>query len=80
MEQVSTLKSLLKKLMDIDAEQEQFVQTIAMKTEGFSKIEADKCDALIEGVNNMLACFPVRTYAHSRWYPQRDRVQQRENA
>ena len=22
----------------------------------------------------------VRTYAHSRWYPQRDRVQQRENA
>ena len=60
-EQVSTLKSLLKKLMDIDAEQEQFVQTIAMKTEGFSKIEADKCDALIEGVNNMLAGYEMKT-------------------
>ena len=60
-EQVGTLKSLLKKLMDIDAEQEQFVQTIAMKTEGFSKIEADKCDALIEGVNNMLAGYEMKT-------------------
>lgn len=60
-EQVGTLKSLLKKLMDIDAEQEQFVQTIAMKTEGFSKIEADKCDALIEGVNNMLAGYKMKT-------------------
>ncbi len=59
-EQVSTLKSLLKKLMDIDAEQEQFVQTIAMKTEGFSKIEADKCGALIEGVNNMLAGYEMK--------------------
>ena len=59
-EQVSTLKGLLKKLMDIDAEQEQFVQTIAMKTEGFSKIEADKCDALIEGVNNMLAAYDTQ--------------------
>ena len=59
-EQVGTLKSLLKKLMDIDAEQEQFVQTIAMKTEGFSKIEADKCDALIEGVNNMLTGYEMK--------------------
>ena len=60
-EQISTLKGLLKKLMDIAAEQEQFVQTIAMKTEGFSKIEADKCDALIEGVNNMLAGYEMKT-------------------
>ena len=59
-EQVSTLKSLLKKLMDIDAEQEQFVQTVAMKTEGFSKIEADKCDALIGGVNDMLAGYEMK--------------------
>lgn len=59
-EQVGTLKGLLKKLLDIDAEQEQFVQTIAMKTEGFSKIEADKCDALIEGVNDMLAGYEMK--------------------
>ena len=39
----------------------EFVQTIAMKTEGFSKIEADKCDALIEGVNNMLAGYEMKT-------------------
>ena len=38
----------------------EFVQTIAMKTEGFSKIEADKCDALIEGVNNMLAGYEMK--------------------
>ena len=36
------------------------MQTIAMKTEGFSKIEADKCDALIEGVNNMLAGYEMK--------------------
>lgn len=59
-EKVTELKGLLKKLLEVDAEQESFVQTIAMKTEGFSKIEADKCDALIEGVNNMLAGYEMK--------------------
>lgn len=59
-EKVGELKGLLKKLLGVDAEQESFVQTIAMKTEGFSKIEADKCDALIEGVNNMLAGYEMK--------------------
>ena len=59
-EKVGELKGLLKKLLEVDAEQESFVQTIAMKTEGFSKIEADKCDALIEGVNNMLAGYEMK--------------------
>ena len=59
-EQVSTLKSLLKKLMDIDAEQEQFVQTIAMKTEGFSKITKDQCDQLIAGVKEMLSGYEMK--------------------
>lgn len=61
-EKVTELKGLLKKLLEIDAEQESFVQTIAMKTEGFSKIEADKCDALIEGVNNMLAGYEMKNH------------------
>ncbi len=59
-EKVMELKGLLKKLLEVDAEQENFVQTVAMKTEGFSKIEADKCDALIEGVNNMLAGYEMK--------------------
>ena len=60
LEKVDKLKALLKRLLEIDAEQEQFAQTIAMKTEGFSKIEANKCDALIEGVNNMLAGYEMK--------------------
>lgn len=56
-EDVATLKGLLKKLLEVDAEQESFVQTIAMKTEGFSKITSDQCSALIEGVNNMMAAY-----------------------
>lgn len=39
-EQVATLKAELKKLMELDAEQESFVQNVAVKTEGFTKITA----------------------------------------
>lgn len=59
-EKVTELKGLLKKLLSTDSEQESFVQTIAMKTEGFNKIKADQCDALIEGVNNMLAGYAMK--------------------
>lgn len=59
-EKVGELKGLLKKLLDIDSEQESFVQEIAMRTEGFSKIKADQCDSLIEGVNNMLAGYEMK--------------------
>lgn len=57
---VTNLKTLLKKLLDVDAEQESFVQTVAMKTEGFSKITTDRCAALIEGVSNMLAGYAMK--------------------
>lgn len=54
-EKVATLKDLLRKLKGLDAEQEQFTQTIAMKTEGFSKISTKQCDMLIASVKDTLA-------------------------
>lgn len=59
-EQVATLKAELKKLMELDAEQESFVQNVAMKTEGFTKITADVCDQLISGVREMLAAYDTQ--------------------
>lgn len=57
---VSELKSLLKKLLDTDSEQESFVQSIALKTEGFSKITTDQCNSLIEGVTEMLGAYTAQ--------------------
>ena len=54
---VGDLKTVLKKLLELDSEQESFVQSIAMKTEGFSKITKDQCDQLISGVKEMLAAY-----------------------
>lgn len=59
-EQVATLKAELKKLMELDAEQESFVQNVAVKTEGFTKITADVCDQLISGVREMLAAYDTQ--------------------
>lgn len=52
-EQITTLKVALKNLMELDPEQESFVQSIAVKTEGFTKITAEVCEQLIAGVNDM---------------------------
>lgn len=59
-EQVAELKKLLKELMSLDEKQEAFVQDIALKTEGFSKITAEKCDKLIKGVSEMIAAYHSR--------------------
>ena len=59
-EKVSELKALLKMLLELDSEQETFVQTVALKTEGFTKLEADKCDALIQGVTDMLSGYATK--------------------
>lgn len=53
-EKVNELKGWLKKLVNKDPGQEEFVQTIAVKTDGFKSIKADVCDALIEKVQEML--------------------------
>lgn len=56
-DQITSLKTSLKKLMGLDPEQESFVQSIAVKTEGFTKITADVCDQLIAGVAEMMAAY-----------------------
>ena len=57
---VGDLKAVLKKLLELDSEQESFVQSIAMKTEGFSKITKDQCDQLIAGVKEMLTAYDTQ--------------------
>ena len=59
-EQITELKTNLKKLMELDPEQESFVQDIAVKTEGFTKITADVCGQLISGVKEMLSAYEVQ--------------------
>ena len=56
-ESVGQLKEMLKKLLSLDADQEEFVQTIALKTEGFSKVTQDQCNELLKGVNEMLTAY-----------------------
>lgn len=55
--QITALKTALKKLLEVDNEQESFVQSVAVKTESFTKITKDACEQLINGVNEMLAAY-----------------------
>lgn len=55
--QIKNLKSKLKELMELDPEQESFVQSVAVKTEGFTKITSDVCNQLIAGVTEMLTAY-----------------------
>lgn len=57
---VDELKKLLKQLLSIDAEQEDFVQNIALKTEGFRKITDEQCAELVQGIKNMLAGYELK--------------------
>ena len=50
-DQIASLKSLCKKLMDKDEAQEEFIQQIAMKTDGFTNITSSVCLKLC---NNLL--------------------------
>lgn len=53
-EQVAALKSLCKDLMDKDEAQEDFVQQIAMKTDGFTNITASACTALCQNLEEII--------------------------
>ena len=53
-EEVKALKNILKELLNVDPAQEEFVNDIAVKTEGFKVINKGQCSALIEGVTAML--------------------------
>lgn len=53
--QVAELKSLCKELMEKDETQEDFVQQIAMKTDGLTKITASACAALCQNLEEIIA-------------------------
>lgn len=54
-EQVVELKSLCRDLMDKDEEQEEFVQQIAMKTNGFTEITASVCTELCKNLKEVIS-------------------------
>lgn len=54
-EQVAALKTLCKELMDKDEDQEEFVQKIAMKTDGFTNITASACTALCDNLKEIIS-------------------------
>lgn len=55
--QIQALKNALKALMERDPDQENFVQEVAVKTESFTNITKANCEALIEGVKEMIAAY-----------------------
>ncbi len=55
--QIQALKAALKALMELDPEQENFVQEVAMKTNGFTEITKANCETLINGVKEMIAAY-----------------------
>lgn len=56
-DQVQTLKEKLKALLELDPEQESFVQEIALKTSSFQKIKAAAYGPLVEMVDSMIEAY-----------------------
>ena len=54
-EQINELKAYCKELLDKDETQEEFIQQIAMKTDGFTTITASACAALNQNLAEILA-------------------------
>lgn len=52
--QINALKAALKKLKDLDPSQEEFIQKVALKTEGFTNLTKNLCEELIIGVAMMI--------------------------
>ena len=53
-EQITKLKSLCKTIREKDEKQDNFIQTIAMRTKGFTAITASACDALINNLSQIV--------------------------
>lgn len=54
-EQIAELKTLCRDLMDKDEEQEEFVQQIALKTDGFTNIAASACTELCKNIAEIIS-------------------------
>ena len=52
--EISELKSLCKTLISKDEDNEEFVQQIALKTEGFTKIQSSACKELCKNLSEMV--------------------------
>lgn len=57
--QINALKAALKKLRELDPSQDDFVQQIALKTEGFTKISKTACEKLILSVGEIIENYNV---------------------
>ena len=55
--QITALKNACKELMEKDSDQEEFVQKIAMKTNGFTKVTRSQCEQLIRNLGEMIAAY-----------------------
>ena len=55
--QITELKTLCKTLLEKDEKMEDFIQEIALKTEGFTKITSTACKALNENIQEMIKSY-----------------------
>lgn len=58
--QVTALRNALKQLLALDPEQESFVQEVAVKTNGFTEISKEQCEALVNGVGEMILAYSAQ--------------------
>lgn len=57
--QINALKAALKRLKEIDATQEEFIQQIALKTDRFTKISKTACETLVLKIGEMIDNYAV---------------------
>lgn len=55
--QLKALKAVLAKLRELDPEKDSFIQEIALKTEGFTKIKKSACEKLIEDTGELIKLY-----------------------
>lgn len=55
--QIAALKAACNALIAKDETQEEFVQTIAMKTKGFTDVSRSACEVLIQNLGEMIAAY-----------------------
>ena len=52
--QINALKEACNTLLDKDPDQEEFVQQLAVESEGFTNLTKDQCETLIKGISEIL--------------------------
>lgn len=56
--QLAELKDTIRRLREIDPSKEEFIQQIALKTEGFTVIKKSACDRIIDTINEIIQNYP----------------------